>query len=298
METATIKRDARVFVEDGELGRVKHVVIDPRTREVTHLVIRRDGDDRLIPTSRIVAIDGQVVRLEGDRARYYSASLFDREQFRPVDEDVARDESQGASLHGGAPLIDAEEDAVEIGGTGDVQRYDRYDAGTEPTPPPAVPAEADGSYHLQLKEERLNVTTEPVQVGAVRVSKRIAERLETVTVPVREERLIVEVMPGSGRVRIGERELQEGETLEVLLFEERAVAGKEVVISEDVVVRKDVVERQEEVRETVRREELVVDQDDDLIVEDEEQEGERAYAPTASPIVEPTMRMRRPEGIG
>ena len=296
METATIKRDARVFVEDGELGRVKHVVIDPRTREVTHLVIRRDGDDCLIPTSRIVAIDGQVVRLEGDRARYYTVSRFDREQFRPVDEDVARDESQGASLHGGAPLIDAEEDAVKIGGTGDVQRYDRYDAGTEP--PPAVPAEADGSYHLQLKEERLNVTTEPVQVGAVRVSKRIAERLETVTVPVREERLIIEVMPGSSRVRIGERELQEGETLEVLLFEERAVAGKEVVISEDVVVRKDVVERQEEVRETVRREELAVDQDDDLIVEDAEQEGERAYAPAASPIVEPTMRMRRPEGIG
>jgi uncharacterized protein (TIGR02271 family) len=89
-----------------------------------------------------------------------------------------------------------------------------------------------------------------------------------VTVPVRATRLVIEVVPGSGSARVGDRVLQEGESLDVLLSEERVSVTKELVAREDVLIRTDVVEQEQQIQETVRREELVIDQDGDLTVED------------------------------
>ena len=105
------------------------------------------------------------------------------------------------------------------------------------------------------------------QTGVVRVSTRVTERTETITVPLKETRLVIEVVPGSGMARVGDRELREGETLELVLSEERVSVSKAVVVREDVLVRTETVERQEQIQETVRREELVIDQEGDLTVE-------------------------------
>jgi uncharacterized protein (TIGR02271 family) len=120
--------------------------------------------------------------------------------------------------------------------------------------------------HLQLREERLRIEKVPEEVGKVRIGKRVTEWTETVEVPLRREDLVLEVLPGSGVVRIEGRELHAGDVFELALVQERATVVKETVLSEDVYVRKTSADVQETVQETLRREELVVDEDGDFDV--------------------------------
>lgn len=263
MDSVKIERDARVVADDGDVGHVSHVIVDPATREVTNIVVHRDGDDWIVPMSAVEHVEGKTVRVQGERARYASARPFNREQFHAVDEDEARLDSARVAEHGGAPLLDAERDAVEVGGVTSPSYAAAPLAGDAPVQTGQTtewPAGEQGPYRLQLKEERLRVETAEEQAGSVRLTRRVVERIETIPVPVREERLIIEVVPGSGTVRIGDRTLSEGESIEVLLHEERVITSKEVIVSEDILIRKEIVEREERIQETLRREELVVDE--------------------------------------
>jgi uncharacterized protein (TIGR02271 family) len=116
----------------------------------------------------------------------------------------------------------------------------------------------EGTQRLQLMEERLRINKEREQAGSVRLGKRITEHTETVNVPVREERVVIERTPGSGEVAVGDRQLREGETVEVPVTRERVEVTKQPVVAEQVNVRKETTERTEQARETVRKEELDV----------------------------------------
>jgi len=124
---------------------------------------------------------------------------------------------------------------------------------------------ADGEHRLQLLEERLVPQVQPYEAGAVRLSKRVVTHTETLEVVLREEQLIIERLSGEGRVLIGDRELKEGETVEVTLRLERAAVTKEQVVGEEVRLRKEQVQRTERVQDTVRREELDVKDDQGLV---------------------------------
>ena len=225
MARTDIPPGARVDAADGELGRVRHVVVDPASRDVTDVVVEQGGRQWLIPVSAVAGVEGDRVTLQGERAQFPAGFNVDLTAFEALE------------------IWPGEGDTV--GGFALQRRPQR----------------------LQLKEEVLRVTTTEEQAGVVRVSTRITERTETISVPVRETRLVIEVVPGSGTARVGDRELHEGESIEVLLSAERISVSKEVVAREDVIVRTAVVEREEQIQETVRREELVVDQQGDLIVE-------------------------------
>ena len=138
---------------------------------------------------------------------------------------------------------------------------------------------SEGAQRLQLLEERLRVEKEREQAGVVRLGKRITERTETVTVPVREEHVVIERRPVTGEARATDAELREGETLEVPVMKERVTVAKEAVVAEEVNVRTEAVERQEQVRETVRKEELAVEDPAHLATE-----------PTADPPRGPASR--------
>lgn len=189
------------------------------------------------------------------------------EQFQPADEEPAT---------AGRPARDAARTERSIRPPA---------AGVDPDMPaaPAAFVEADGvqterrrtleegdEQRLTLREERLRIDKEEVEAGTVRVRKVVNEWEETLTVPRRAERLVLEVLPGSGAVTIDGREYGAGDVIEMPLYEEKITVVKETVISEDVTVRKESVEVEERVEETLRREELVVDQDGDLEVTDEE----------------------------
>lgn len=117
---------------------------------------------------------------------------------------------------------------------------------------------------LQLREERLRVGKETEQAGEVRLGKQVTERTETVEVPLREERVVIERHPVNERVAGGEIS-DTDETIEVPVERERAVAEKEAVVTEEVGVRKEAVERTQQVQGTVRKEELVVDGEGDVV---------------------------------
>jgi uncharacterized protein (TIGR02271 family) len=117
----------------------------------------------------------------------------------------------------------------------------------------------EAAKRLQLMEERLKVNKQQEQAGTVRLGKRITEHTETVNVPVREERVIIERTPGNGQAAAEGRPLGEGETIEVPVTKERVEVTKEPVVSEEVTVRKEATERSEQAQETLRKEELDVD---------------------------------------
>jgi uncharacterized protein (TIGR02271 family) len=320
MEQVRIERDTPVRAADGELGRVKYVVVDPQTREVTEIVVGRDRQEWLIPMTAVTGMDGEALLLDGPRDRFRAAPAFHREQFESVSAAQVAAEHSGQALHGGAPLQAATEDVVVAGETSAVEETQRLPrpewatapSATMPIVPPVPPMDisqavpmvaaamteaedddipfTDGAgtdvtaeepevetlrledgaaQHLELAEERLRVEKEEVQAGLVRVRKVVREWIERIDVPLREERLVLEILPGSGAVTIDGRRMEPGDVLEVPLLEERATAIKETVVSEDVVIRKETFEVEETFQERLRREELVVEGDGDLNVEDE-----------------------------
>ncbi len=283
MESISIDRDAIVMATDGELGRVKHVIVDADTREVTDLVVGRGGEEWVIPMRAVAGLDDDRIMLNGARAQFRAAPAFHRDEFQALDDKQAERESAGVATHGGAPLREADDHGVVVGDeppadvigrrAGDAETVadeteneDGYDA-----PNPQVRTlTGDQPEHLQLREERLRVEKEEVEAGVVRLTKRVREWVETVDVPLREEQLVVEVLPGSGVVRFGDQELQAGDVLEVPLLEERATVVKETVVSEDVTVRKVSAEVEEQFQETLRREELAIEESGNLDVTDQD----------------------------
>ena len=121
-----------------------------------------------------------------------------------------------------------------------------------------VRASHAGEQALQLREERLRVETQPEQMGTARLTTRVVEFTETVQVPLREERVVIERLPGGGEVIVAGRALAEGERVEVVVRRERARVEKDVVELERLAVRREVVEHRERVDATLRNEELVV----------------------------------------
>ena len=121
--------------------------------------------------------------------------------------------------------------------------------------------------NVQLREERLRVETESEQAGEVRLGKRVTEREETVEVPVREERVVVERTPVQGETHRGEI-TGDNETIEVPVTRERVNVEKEAVVTEEVNVRKETTERQEPVQATLRKEELEVEGDGTEVIGD------------------------------
>ena len=123
----------------------------------------------------------------------------------------------------------------------------------------------DGTLRLELRAEQLRLRTVPEQVGAARLSTRVVEHTETIQVPLREERVVIERRPGSGEV-VGGEIIGEDESVAVDVTRERPVGEKEVVVAEEVDVRTETVQRTERVEATLRREELAVEEQGDVNV--------------------------------
>jgi uncharacterized protein (TIGR02271 family) len=250
MAELNIQRNARVLASDGEVGRVSHVIVDSQTKEVTHLVVERDGDDYEVPMTAVQRVEGDRVTLQGDRSAV--GRRFDRAQYHEVDEDEVRSDTTRTAQRGGAPLQDADEDEVQVGSTRQPREELRQRDATRPG-------------RLQLREERLRVSKEQEQAGEVRLGTRVVEHQETVNVPVREERVVIERTSVTGQVTPGEI-TGTNETIEVPVMRERANIEKETVVTEEVDVRTEAVEHTERVRGTVREEELVVEGDTEAVL--------------------------------
>jgi uncharacterized protein (TIGR02271 family) len=112
------------------------------------------------------------------------------------------------------------------------------------------------------------VGTEQQEAGRARLRKRVRTETENIEVPVRREELVVEREPIAAESAEARSAGSIGEGVEddevVTLKEERPVVEKETVATEKVDVGKRAVQDTEAVTADLRKEEIDVDQDDDL----------------------------------
>jgi uncharacterized protein (TIGR02271 family) len=123
----------------------------------------------------------------------------------------------------------------------------------------------DEEIRIPVIEEELTATVRGQEAGAVRIEKDVVTEQRTLDVPVTEERLRVERRVVDRPVTAADADAFEETVIEVPLRSETVDVQKQARVAEEVVVGKEAVERTERVSDTVRREEVFVD--DDAIVD-------------------------------
>ena len=120
---------------------------------------------------------------------------------------------------------------------------------------------------IKLYEERLMVNKQRTKAGEVSIGKRVETETASVAVPVEKERIVIERSDATtGQVvSPGTADFAGGKVAEVELYEETANVNKQAFVREEVSVRKEVEQGTVQKSETIRREELQVDADGDVI---------------------------------
>ncbi|ULG71929.1 DUF2382 domain-containing protein [Macrococcus brunensis] len=113
---------------------------------------------------------------------------------------------------------------------------------------------------IRLHEERLRVGKDNVQTGEVRIDKDVVEERQEFDVPVSRDEVTIE------RRRVDERvdgdvdfDRLDNDTIRVPLTEERINVEKENVVAEELVIKKNRVQDTAHVSETVRKEQVDID---------------------------------------
>ena len=118
---------------------------------------------------------------------------------------------------------------------------------------------------MPFREEELRARKQPAQAGQVELGKEVVTEEKSMEVPRTREEVVVERRPVEPRP--ADRPVGEGvETVEVPVREERVTAEKEPVVYEEVGVGKQQVQETERVSDTVRREEARVEKEGDVDV--------------------------------
>jgi len=111
---------------------------------------------------------------------------------------------------------------------------------------------------VPVHEEELTATTRSVERGRVRIDKDVVAEERTLEVPVTEERVVVTRRTVDRDAGTDAGAFEEG-TIEVPLLGEEVDVQKRVRVAEEIEVGKEAVQRTERVADTVRREEVRVD---------------------------------------
>lgn len=112
---------------------------------------------------------------------------------------------------------------------------------------------------LKLKEEQLNISKDRVEAGEVELHKEVVEDHQTVNVPVSKEEVYIERRDVTSRLTDDTTPIGSDETIRIPVSEEKVNVSKDTVVTGEVVVGKREVEESVEVRDTLKREEVKVD---------------------------------------
>ncbi len=170
---------------------------------------------------------------------------------------VVRRGWSGQRLNVGAQLVDGfdESGAVRLRAT----RDEAERAGGD-VPADALLARADGQeIRIPILEERLIPATRPVDIGELRILKHVDHMEESVRQPVTRDDVTVERVPINRPLDAPVASRTEGEWLVIPVMEEVLVVQKRLMLKEELRIRRQQVVEEQVVRETVRRERLVVE---------------------------------------
>lgn len=116
-----------------------------------------------------------------------------------------------------------------------------------------------GQQRIQLLGEVLRVHKERTTRGEVRIRKEIITDQQTIQVPVTREELVIERIAASGATP-AHGSIGENSEIRIPLSEEHASVDKQTVVLEEVAVGKRAIEGTESVSDSVRHEELQVEE--------------------------------------
>jgi uncharacterized protein (TIGR02271 family) len=125
----------------------------------------------------------------------------------------------------------------------------------------ATRVESDEEIRVPVMEEELTATVREREAGAVRIEKDVVTEEQTLDVPVTEERVRVERRVVDRPVSAADADAFEETVIDVPLRSETVDVQKQARVAEEVVVSKEATQRTERVADTVRREEVIVDED-------------------------------------
>jgi uncharacterized protein (TIGR02271 family) len=131
-------------------------------------------------------------------------------------------------------------------------------------------ADSGTERRLELRGELLRAVKQRVQTGEIRLRKDVVTENQTINVPVTREDVIVERVPvEEARRRPGAAgPIGEGEEIRIPVSEERVSVTKEPVVTGEVRVQKRAVQDTQQVSDTVRHEEVRVENEGNVPVMD------------------------------
>jgi uncharacterized protein (TIGR02271 family) len=125
-------------------------------------------------------------------------------------------------------------------------------AGTCATGAAHAMAGTAGERTVQLKEEELRATKQPVQAGEVEIRKEVHTERKQITVPVEREEVVIERHPVAERPATGGMHAEE---IRIPVREEKVTVTKQPVVREEVTVGKRNVHDTKTVTGEVKKEE-------------------------------------------
>ncbi|SFW65374.1 DUF2382 domain-containing protein [Amycolatopsis australiensis] len=228
-----------------KLGKVGNVYLADATHQPEWITVKTGlfgTKESFVPLSG-AHTDKDGVHVQVDKEAVTDAPRID------ADGHLSPEESAQLYRHYGLPMPRTSPDGRMAGRTG--ERSQRRD--------PAMGGGRGKPEAMTRSEERLNVGTEQVETGRVRLRKYVVTEEQQVTVPVRHEEVRIEREPikdGRGGAEIGEAEQ------DVVLHAEKPVVRKESVPVERARLRTETVTDEQTVSGKVRKEQFEVTDDD------------------------------------
>lgn len=118
---------------------------------------------------------------------------------------------------------------------------------------------ATGEGTMQLSEERLSVGKRLVNRGGTRIRRFVVETPVEEQVTLHDEKVTLERRPVTEGRPVTNADFTD-KTIEMTESSEEAVVAKNAYVKEEIALRKDATERVETVRDTVRREDVEIEQ--------------------------------------
>jgi uncharacterized protein (TIGR02271 family) len=118
-----------------------------------------------------------------------------------------------------------------------------------------------GAEVIALSEEQLTVGKRLVNRGTTHIRRFVVETPVEENVTLHSERVSIDRRPASAGARVDADFTDR--TIEVSETDEEPVVSKTARVKEEVVVHKKATDRVETVRDTVRRQDVEIDRDDD-----------------------------------
>ena len=239
-----------VVDNDGDkIGSIGQVFLDDRSGRPEWVTVKTGlfgGGESFVPL-RESEIVGDDVRVPYDKDK-----VKDAPRIADADGHLSEDEEDTLYAYYGITGADS-----TVGGVDTDTRTATPGAGHDTSGP-------DTDSTMTRSEEQVRVGTETREAGRVRLRKYVVTENVTQTVPVSREEVRLEREPITDANRddaLSGGDITEEEH-EVVLTEERPVVQKETVPVERVRLDKDTVTEQHQVDETVRKEEVELDESD------------------------------------